>query len=108
MINDVRFYHHAGDRWSLAIQKALRFWLAQQIDRHVADACWADLVMWAIYPDHGHSLHSAMHSGKACACEARQRGSCYCGKFHSPVAGLPDNETPSALVADANLTGDDA
>lgn len=25
-----------------------------------------------------------------------------------PISGLPDNETLSALVADANLTGDDA
>lgn len=81
MIGNYRFYRNfLGDsRWA-ALHKAMRLKVAGLVDRYT-NACWADLVMWAIYPEHEHSLRDAIHSGKDCEREAQECGSCYCNKF---------------------------
>lgn len=57
-----------------------RLKVAQCLDDKLPDACWHDLVMWAVYPEHNYPgrLHEAAIAGRTCR---QEKEGCYCGKF---------------------------
>lgn len=91
-------------RWSVA------FWLNKR-----KDTCWADLAMWAMNISGDYELRdyiprkiggSKWYTGvRQCRQDARQCGSCYCGKFVSETVGF---HHPKAFIVKNEIEEDDA
>ena len=68
------------------LHKRLRWGVAGWVSRrYETRTCWADLVMWCVYPeDHAFlEILDLIHDGPPpmCVRDAEQNGSCYCGRI---------------------------
>lgn len=90
----------------------MRFKIAVILDKR-KDTCWADLAMWAINITGDYKLRDYIppkiggtkwYTGVSiCRQEARQCGSCYCGKFVNE-----ENSHPRGIVVTSEVTEEDS
>jgi len=62
---------------------AFRWTIIQVIARLLQYACWAKLVLWAMYPT-WHRMSEVFEIMSAAHNCSQERDGCYCGKFTSP------------------------
>ncbi|NNV07163.1 hypothetical protein ETC03_12310 [Geobacillus sp. MMMUD3] len=94
------------------IKEKLRFKIAFLLDKR-KDTCWTDLAMWAMGFDYelrdcippkigGSKWYTGV---RRCRQEARQCGSCYCGKFVSEQYAA---DRPNSIVVTSEIEEEDA
>ena len=81
-------------KWLNKARVSLRLKIAAVYDRRIEDACWASMVLWAVYPEH-HPFRELWEEdfyraeGRECLKEALNEmaeyghGFCYCGKMEA-------------------------